>query len=324
MTKVQSRARQGIAGVAAAGLLALGLATAPVQAAATPPRQIVTVIANVNKAYGGIHEGKSIHDMSSIKAFVTRAVQMTPSAPDVVLLQELRKEGAAAAAKSFTNKTGDKYIVAVGPPRNHPTLDYAAKQIHTETAILLNTASMEKSSGGGFIKSSYTHAEGSGGKIKVKKNAFVLATQKSSGLTVALASVHYTPVGDLKSKAVSDRLRGEWSKQIATTLHNKYPTAGLTNIGGDFNTIRCFSGAFKSCKEAAFWKYLSTHGFVDSLYVLPQPGGGGAESCMTRATGVDFVFSTGNPQAGGIDTHGGYSDHKLRWVKNVAAPYAPC
>jgi hypothetical protein len=324
MTKVERVTRQAIAGIAAAGLLALGLANAPVQAANTPDREIVTVIANVNKAYGGIHEGKSIHDMTSIKAFVTRALQMTPSFPDVVLLQELRKEGAAAAAKSFTNKTGQKYIVAVGPPRNHPTLDYAAKQIHTETAILLNTVTMKKASTGGFIKSTYTHAQSSGGKVKVKKNAFVLATQKSSNLDVALASVHFTPVGDIKTKAISDSLRGTWSKQIANTLKSKYPGAGLTNIGGDFNTVRCFSGAFSSCKLAAFWKYLSTNGFVDSLYVMAQPGGGGAISCARRETGVDFIWTNGNPINGGVDSRGGYSDHKLRWVKSSATPYKPC
>ncbi|MCA1703273.1 MAG: hypothetical protein LC808_08415, partial [Actinobacteria bacterium] len=168
MTKVQRVSRQAIAGIAAAGLLALGLASAPVQAANTPDREIVTVIANLNKAYGAIHEGKSIHDMTSVKAFVTRALQMTPSFPDVVLLQELRKEGAAAAAKFFTDKTNQKYIVAVGPPRNHPTLDYPGKQVHTETAILLNTVTMKKASAGGFIKSSYSHSQSSGSKVKVK------------------------------------------------------------------------------------------------------------------------------------------------------------
>lgn len=319
--------QQAVATLTVAVLLVLGLGDTPSQAVGrvlnTPPREITTVIANLDKAYGGSYIGRSIHDMSSIKAFVAGTIDLVKYYPDVLLLSEIRAEGAKAAAKFLTNKTNQKYIVAVYPGQ-HPVTEYPGKQIHKETTIILNATTMKQHDRGGFFKSTYTRDEAAPKKkIAVKKHAYVSARQISSGGLYAFTSVHFTPVSSLKSKAVSDRLRKVWSEQIRTKMHRKYPNAVMTNLGGDFNTIRCYSGAFKACQEAKFWKYLTGQGFVDSLYVLPlaKPG---PDSCMTRATGVDYIFSTGQPLNGGIDYKGGYSDHEFRWAVNEAKAYKPC
>jgi exonuclease III len=327
MTRSLKTKRLAAAGLAStmAATLFLSFANNPAEAAITPTpdRQIVTVIANLNKAYGGSYTGPSLGNMDSVRAFANRALAMTPTAPDVVLLQEVRAKSAKAAATALTNKSPFKYVVVVMPGQ-HPTREFGGMQIHKETAIILNTDTMEKIGTGGFLAAKYTRAQAAAGhKIKVKKTAYIGATQRSSGMKVALASVHYTPIEDLKSKALSNSLRGKWSEQIAAKLKSKYPGSAITNIGGDFNQIRCYSGAFKSCTLADFWKYFSNNGFVDSLYMLHQASPG-PEACVERTTGVDYIFSDGNPKKGGVDSKGGYSDHKLRWVTIEAVPYKKC
>ena len=322
--KGRRRFAAGLAGTMLASVLVLGLQTETVGAKGpTPPRSIITVIANLNKAYGGTYTGKSLSDMTSIKAFVRRAIEMTPFSPDVVLIQEVREKSARGVARAFTDQTGNQYILAVVPGQ-HPTKEFGGLQVHKETAIVINTETMKKESKGGFIASKYTRDQAAANhKIKIKKNAHLLVSQKSSGMKVALTSVHFTPVADLKSKATSNRLRGVWSKEIVQKLNTKYPSAALTHIGGDFNMIRCYTGSFASCQPADFWKYFTKNGFVDSLYSLHAKNPG-AVSCMERFTGVDYIFSTGNPTKGGVDRQGGYSDHTLRWTLTEAVPYQKC
>jgi hypothetical protein len=288
----------------------------------TPPRTITTVIANLNKAYGGSHIGR-LSDMTSVKQFVARTLELTPFNPDVVLLSEVRSHPTRVAAKSFTAKTGDTYKVVALPGRR-PTTDFAHKQIHKDTGIILNMTTMKPVAPGAYMTHKYKRAQAARGtKLSYRKTAYVGAVQRSSGGTYAFASIHYTTPDQLRTKSVSDALREKWSKQIAAKLDVKFPSSVMDEIGGDFNMVRCFSGAFKSCKEARFWSYLSSHGFVDSLYVLPMKTPGPA-NCNEGMTGVDYVFTTGSPINGGADAKGGYSDHKLRWVVNQASPFRPC
>jgi hypothetical protein len=320
----QPLTRVRLAVVVAVAALAMGALVAPSQGRAvhTPPRELTTVIANLNKAYGGSHTGR-LNDMSSVRAFVRRALEMTIYPPDVVLLSEVRARPAKAAARAFSNKTGDTYKVAAMPGKV-ATKDYPGKQIHKDTAIILNATSMKQMSRGAFMTHKYTRAEAAKGqKLKFKKTAYTSAVQRSGGGLYAFASVHLAPSDTLRSKAISNSLRRKWARQIKTKLHNKFPNAVMRNIGGDFNMSRCYSGSFASCQEAKFWSYLTSHGYVDSLYSMPkaQPGN---VNCDKRETGVDYIFSTGNPLKGRTDSRGGYSDHKLRWALNEAAPYQKC
>lgn len=313
ITTLRRTNRIAIAGIGAILLLALLSSRAPrdARAASASPREVLVITANVDEAYGqGAHEG-DLRSMSELSLFAERTLAAAPYPPDVVLLQEVRSKSARRAAKTLSNKSGQRYVVAV-MPGDHPTTDYPHKQINKETSILLNTATMKQSSKGGYIKSTYSRSQAAeGDKILVRKHAQVLATQRSSGLKFALTSVHFAAVRDFRTRAISNRLRAQWSKRIVSTLHRKYPDADVTNVGGDFNTIRCFTGTFKTCREAAFWKYFRSVGFVDTLWVAPAP----TYSGMLKFTGVDYVFSTARPLDGGQDEKGGYSDHKLRWVR---------
>jgi exonuclease III len=268
------------------------------------------ITANLEEAYGRDAHSGDMARMNELPVFAERAQATVPYAPDVVLLQEVRAKSARRAAEVLTSKFRQKFVVAV-MPGDHPTTDYPNKQIHKETSILLNTVTMKQSSRGGFIKNTYSRSVATGGKVAIHKQAQVLATQRSSGKTFALTSLHYARVRDFKTRQASNKARAAWSRQIVSTMHRKYPNADVTHIGGDFNTIRCFSGAFASCKEAAFWKYMHSAGFLDTLWFAPADTFSG----ILKFTGVDYIFSTARPLDGGQDERGGYSDHKMRWVR---------
>jgi hypothetical protein len=216
----------------------------------------------------------------------------------------------------LTRRTGQRYIVAVRPIRN-TTIEYPDKAWHTETAIVINARTMAVAKRGGYFAALYpSSAAAPGERIQVKNHAHVLLREKGTGLEVPVASVHYTNAGNMRSASVSDYWRGVWSRKLERLMHRRYRAsapAKLSNIGGDFNMVRCASGSFQSCKEAKFWETLTSapHEYTDSMHDLGFP------------TGVDFVFTTGEALRGGIDENGKfpesdrknyYSDHRFRWT----------
>ena len=255
-------------------------------------------------------------DNFEIDNFAKRVRDVVPETPDVVLLQEVNHQTSALAAKRLSERLNQKFIVAVRPVRN-TTVEYSTKQVHTETAILLNAATMAVQDRGGFIRTGYPKsAAAPGDRVNVRRHAFMLAREKATGIRVPLVSVHYAMVKSFKSEKLSNEYRGKWSRQIENKLARKYnadSTERAASVGGDFNASRCVSGSFADCKEAAWWKVFTSapHKYADTLRDLGLPAG------------VDVIFSVGNPLRGDWDKAGDfpesdrqrfYSDHRFRWV----------
>lgn len=294
-----------------AGALAL-----PAQAGSrnTPGGQILVLTMNLEEAYS-----MGTGDLGShfeVDNFAERVRDVVPQIPDVILLQEVNYETSGLAARKLSSRLNQRFVVAVRPIRN-TTMEYPDKQVHTETAILLNSTTMAIENKGGFIQTSYpSSAATPGDRVNVKRHAFMLARERSSGIKVPLVSLHYAMVRSFKTEQLSNEYRGNWSKQIENKLARKYQadsTARAAVVGGDFNASRCVSGQFASCREAAWWKVFtsSPHKYVDTLFELGLPAG------------VDVLFSTGRPLSGGWDKSGDfpesdrssfYSDHRFRWV----------
>lgn len=248
--------------------------------------------------------------------FAKRVRDVVPQNPDVVLLQEVNHKTSALAARKLSDRLGQRYVVAVRPIRN-TTVEFPDKQVHTETAILLNAATMAIADRGGYIKTSYPRsAAASGDRVQVRRHAYMLAREKATGLKVPLVSVHYAMVKSFKTEKLSNEYRGKWSKQIENKLATRYradSTSRATVVGGDFNASRCVTGEFASCREAAYWNVFTSapHKYVDTLWELGLPAG------------VDVLFSTGRPVSGDWDKNGDfperdrsrfYSDHRFRWT----------
>lgn len=301
------------------GALALAVSapfapTASAEGRNTPDGQILVLTMNLEEAYS-----MGAGDLGShfeVDNFAERVRDVVPQIPDVILLQEVNYETSGLAARKLSSRLNQRFVVAVRPIRN-TTMEYPDKQIHTETAILLNSTTMAIEDKGGFIQTSYpSSAAAPGDRVNVKRHAFMLASERSSGIRVPLVSLHYAMVRSFKTEQLSNEYRGKWSKQIENTLARKYQadsTARAAVVGGDFNASRCVSGQFASCREAAWWKVFTSapHEYVDTLFDLGLPAG------------VDVLFSMGRPLSGDWDKSGDfpesdrsrfYSDHRFRWV----------
>ncbi|HEU4481134.1 MAG TPA: hypothetical protein VFS18_04550, partial [Actinomycetota bacterium] len=261
--------------LAVTGLSVLG-ATLPAPAAPaveTPDGEIMIVTANLDEAY----TSQDMQNLGEMKIFAKRLKAQVPFAPDVLLLQEVRDRSATKVARLMRKKFNQRYIVAVNPG-SPPTKEFGRKQIHKETAIVINTATIAKRSKGGYIATEYDRsAAAPGAKIVTRKNAHLLVEEKSSDVRVAVASIHFNPAAQMKSSSVSDRNRGRWAREIATALNNKYPAAAHDNIGGDFNSDRCKGTQVgDNCTLNPFWKILTADfGYVDSVREAKRDESGG-------------------------------------------------
>ena len=280
----------------------------------TSDGQVLVLTMNLEEAYS-MNRG-DLGNHFEVDNFAKRVRDVVPQIPDVVLLQEVNHETSALAARKLSSRLGQKFVVAIRPIRN-TTVEFPDKQVHTETAILLNASTMGIDHRGGYIQTSYPRsAAAPGDRVQVRRHAFMLAREKATGLRVPLVSVHFAQVKSFRTEKLSNEYRGKWAKQIENKLATRYDadsTSRATVVGGDFNASRCVTGEFASCREAAYWKIFTSdpHKYVDTLWELDFPAG------------VDVLFSTGLPVNGGWDKNGDfpegdrsrfYSDHRFRWA----------
>ena len=297
----------------------VGPGPAAAQGSNTPSGEVLVVTANLEEAFSR-HTGDA-KDPFEIGNFADRVVDMTPYLPDVFLLQEVNHDTTQLLARKLTKKSGQKYIVGA-LPRKATTVEYPRqnpwKEVFTETAIILNSETMAKVRAARWYTASYPRSAAAPGEVvSVKRFPYMLAKEKDSGDKLPLVSLHYAMVKGFKTARLSNRYRGKWSHDLENLLAKKFDADDperLSEIGGDFNSSRCFKGSFQSCQVAKWEKVLTSapHVYTDSL-----------RSIDAAPAGVDVIFTTGKASQGGWDEHGDfnehnrqkyYSDHRFRWV----------
>ena len=308
----------GVAGaMLAASLLAVGTpaAAAPQN---TPDGEILVVTQNLEEAFS--MGGNDLANHFEIDNFAQRVKQIVPLVPDVVLLQEVNHETSQLVANRLSARLNQRFVVAVRPIQN-TSVEFASKQVHTETAILINSKTMAVEKRGGFISTSYPNSAAVG-RVQEKKHAHMLAREKGSDVLVPLMSVHYTNPGNLKTAALSNSYRGKWSRKLKNKMANKYSTdkrKRASIIAGDFNQGRCYKGSPPNCVRskknwAAYHKVMvaTPHAYRDML-----------EVAGFWPTGVDLIYGTTDAVRAGRDDAGAfpesnrqkyYSDHIMRWA----------
>ena len=305
----------GLAALIVAALL--GAAGGPATAALrnTPKGEILVITQNLEEAYS--MGGGDLANHFELDNFAKRVKAIVPQIPDVVLLQEVNHETSLIAAKRLSARLGQRFVVAVRPIAN-TTIEYSDRQVHTETAILLNRKTMATSNGGGYYATTYPRTvSAGGGRVDVRRQAFMLARERGSNIKVPLVSLHFAREISFNTAKQSNNYRGKWAKQIKAMLSRRYTTDSAkkaTVIAGDFNMGRCYRGAMPDCPKAAYHKEMidSPHPYVDAL-----------EKVGFFPTGVDVLYGKGNPLRGGRDDSGDfaesdrqrfYSDHIMRWA----------
>lgn len=295
-------------------LLAAALvAPAPVGAlpATSPDRQVLVVTANLREAYAS---GNDLRDNSDMKVFVRRLLEHARYLPDVLLLQEVRRQSTNFVARHMSRKTGRDYVAVVKPPWDIMKEENGTL-VHTETAIVINRSTMARKSRGGYIRTTYDRRDAAPGtRVNVKRHAHIAAAERSSGTRIALMSLRFAHNNDLRSASLGQAYRYKWSNKVASFIASKYPgtARAMRVIGGDFNAARCVTK--NPCREAAFWKLLTgdRYRYIDAMHHVGE------------WDGVDFIFARQQVVAGAIDrTYNAdraerglepyYSDHKFRW-----------
>lgn len=301
--------------VAAVASSLVGAAPAGAAGRNTPRDEILVVTANIEEAYT-MPPGNDLASHFELDNFAARVKQVVPRIPDVLLLQEVNYKTSALVAKRLSARLGQRFVVAVRPISN-TTVEYPDKQVHTETAILLNAKTMATDNKGGFFSAKYPQsAAPSGQKVQVRRHAYMLAREKASGTRVPLVSLHYAMEQSFKTAKLSNEWRGKWSAQLKSLMARKYNADSPQRaaiIAGDFNAGRCYTGDFSNCNVAAWWKTMegSPTPYVEAGRVHSVP------------YGVDAIWTRGVSVSAGWDEHGDfkesdrarfYSDHRLRWA----------
>ena len=279
----------------------------------TANQNIVIVTANIEEAFdAGKNDLANHFEMDN---FASRVKQIVPKIPDVFLLQEVNRKTSQIVASRLSARLGRKYVVAVQPIAN-TTIEYPDKQVHTETAILLNSRTMATENRGGYFSGTYP-SSAAVGLVQVRRHAYMLARAKKSGVKVPLVSLHHPLESSFKTAYLSDYYRGKWSSQLKSLIARKYNANSNRRapmIAGDFNAGRCYKGDFSNCTVAAWWKKMTD--------ARPEYVEAGREHLVPY--GVDAMFTRGRTVAAGWDENGTFresdrsrffSHHRLRWAE---------
>jgi hypothetical protein len=283
------------------------LDAAPAAAPDTSPAgQVFVVTANLQEAFNR----DDYRNLKEMGVFVNRLLDKVPHLPDVLLLQDVRKSAVVKVVELLTKKTGDRYKIAQRL-RKEPWQKLPNNVWHsTETAIVVNDATMELRGKAAFVRIRNPWGNPKGDYVEYKGQAYARAVERDGGAVVGLMSVHL-PKEPVENRKTAQRF-GPWVDRLATFMKNHYPDA-LRVIGGDFNQTRCLGK--DPCKEAPFWKTLTSaeHGYTDALWHEMEP-----RHWQDRLPlGVDLIFTTGPVVNAGGDVKNPpvfYSDHRFFWA----------
>jgi endonuclease/exonuclease/phosphatase family metal-dependent hydrolase len=271
----------------------------------SPPGRVVVVTANVQEAFGA----DDVRNMSELGVLVPRLLKQVPHRPDVVLLQDARKKAVLRVAALLKKKTGDRY--RVGQRLRREPWEKRPHKIwySTETAVLVNSATMKLQGSGGFVRIYNPWGNAKKNYKEYKGQAYAGAVERDGGAEVGLMSVHLpkAPTNNAKTR----KRYGPWAERLAAFMERKYD--GTKIIGGDFNQTRCKSK--DPCKVTPFWKSLSdaAPGYTEALWSVQEQ----KHWSKRLPLGVDWIFTTDGIENADGDVKNPpkfYSNHRFFWA----------
>lgn len=274
--------------------------------AVSPAGRVVVVTANIQEAFGA----DDLKNMSELGVLVPRLLEQVPYRPDVVLLQDARKKAVLRVASLLEKKTGDRY--RVGQRLRREPWEKRPHKIwySTETAVLVNSATMKLEGSGDFVRIYNPWGNAKKNYKEYKGQAYAGAVERDGGAEVGLMSVHLPKAP--KNNATTRKKYAPWVERLAAFMERKYPDATKV-VGGDFNQTRCKSK--DPCKLTPFWKALTNAppGYVESLWAVQEQ----KHWSKRLPLGVDWIFTTdGIENADGDEKNPPkfYSNHRFFWA----------
>ncbi|HEX3327320.1 MAG TPA: hypothetical protein VHV50_10025 [Actinomycetota bacterium] len=281
--------------------------------ATSPSGKVLVVTSNLRAAWG--NQGDMRVRMGR---YVGRLLNQAPWYPDVLLLQEVKRNSAERVASLLSARTGDNYVVAVRPPKI-PWRETPKIRTETDSGIVINRTTTKKLDHGGYISLTFKRSDAAypSKRVEVNQHARLSVQEISSGLKLSVASVHFQ-YQLLKNRALRRTYQKKWAEKVTKKLETKYPGT-LRTVGGDFNQERCLhpGGGILTCKRSPFWKvFVDRHHYLDSIYKVWRDG-----RKHLGLGGVDFIFTKGNPVNAKTDRSYNkkaratfYSDHRFVWA----------
>ena len=295
----------------------------------TPAKKVLILNANVKEGFTDKKRDdirgpgySDIYHNRELRNFVERIPKVVNRAPDVILLQEVVKRTAAQTARLLTEKLGFDYRVEIGPSSNSTTVRRIQAcsdprlprgKMAKETAIIINTDTMQAIGEGGFITTRYVCEDAAPERQKrfeqregmtFRKHAYLRVKEKASSVEFPVVSVHYVTQHKLRSDRVGYRKKADWTRQITGFLQSNYPSDPADQaraVGGDFNNHRCRRRLETiDCELRPFWKEFAEAGYKDGVFQdhngsnnqIQRQGLFGAGTSNERQRGrIDFVFS---------------------------------
>jgi len=321
MVSVSSLSLGVLAFVAASAGLGDAVAQEPARLETSPRGQILVLDANLQEAF----IASDVADPTDMWNFARRAAALLPYAPDVVLLQEVVEPSAINVATFLGEEVGHSYEVAIAPgPTAFPKADEAPdEQVQQETAILINSGTVQMMGERGFFETSYSPSDGiEGQKAKTKLHAYAAVREIQSKRTYPLMSLHFVPNQYFNSEEVGWAYKERWSRSVAEFLDATFPPpkSGGHIVGGDFNNRRCRDVIeARGCERFPFWDVMTAENdYSDAIFTA-----GGAEEIGT-AKRIDYIFGRLDPTSAASDLAYDdeeksdpatfYSDHRLIWT----------
>ncbi|MGH2946391.1 MAG: endonuclease/exonuclease/phosphatase family protein [Solirubrobacteraceae bacterium] len=272
-----------LAATAAVVFPAPGLARAALHE--SPPGQALVVDANLQEAF----QLPDVEDPTDVRNFVRAIGEHVPYrfAPDVVLLQEIRRGSAQNVADALGEAYGHRYAIAVDPGETPWVVDGARR----DTTVVYDATTMRVEGDGGFVRT--TNREG-----EEKDNAHALLEERRGGLRVPVISLHWAHRGDPVAHA----------RDMVALLDAEYPSPSRRQVevvAGDFNVKRCVGGpSWKTeelaCPQQAWYElFTAEHGFTDAvLSASPEEIPQAQRDDVAR---IDFLFARGAVLDAGSD-----------------------
>lgn len=274
--------------------------------------QILVVTTNLQEAF----DRDDADDPSDMRVYVSRLLKQLPYAPDVVLVQEVRRSSARNVAGLLTQASGYRYSIVV-PPGEPPWRELDDRIIDRESAVIVNEDTVEVLGATGTIKSVYPGSVARAGEPRrVRNHAFASVALLDRSASITVASVHYVQNDFLTSPDVGDDYKRRWALQTADFLAAQAAEWGtsMTAIGGDFNASRGRRDDYANHSHSPWLVGLTGdgYGYRDTVYEVTKEGG--PDFIMAAATivnaGVDMYYNARRAARDGYF----YSDHRFRWA----------
>lgn len=278
----------------------------------SPEGQLLVVTTNLKEAF----DNGDIGENSDMAAYVRRLLNQVPYVPDALMVQEVRRSSAAVVARFLTEATGMSYRVAA-KPGDPPWTEKGGKIIDRETAIIVNSATVEVLGRAGRFTTSYETADANPQEpVRVRHHRTLSIREIAGGSSLSLASVHYVQNHFLESYSVGETYKAQWVQKTARVLDQASGERGTqaTVIGGDFNASRGKRDSQTNHSHSAWLLGITgdPFNFLDAVWEVTREGG--PDYLLTRAgvidAGVDIYYDTQEAQRAGYF----YSDHRFRWA----------